>query len=143
MATREPDDRVALRALVDRYAQIVDHRDYAAAGELWAADAELVGRDFHVVGRDRIVRGLRTIERFSATFHAVHGQVVELAGARATGETTCTAQHFFERDEQPRRLDWGIRYGDAYVRESGVWRFARRELRIVWEHEVAMDVPAG
>jgi len=81
-----------------------------------------------LVGRDGILDGLRKIDRFSATQHSVHNQLVEISGDAATGETYCTAHHLYERDGTRRKLSWGIRYQDRCVRERGAWRYERREL---------------
>jgi hypothetical protein len=82
---------------------------------------------------------MRVVERFSATFHAVHNQLVELDGDRASGETYCIASHLYERDGRQRKLDWGIRYQDLYVRSEGAWRFARRELCVDWEQDLPLE----
>jgi ketosteroid isomerase-like protein len=99
----------------------------------------LKGPRFELVGRDRILRGLRSVERYRATFHAVHNQTLELAGDEAAGETYCVANHLLERDGRPVKLDWGIRYQDGYRRGAdGAWRFARRELIVDWEQELPL-----
>ena len=133
---REVADRIEIRDLACRYARAVDRRDWALARALFTDDAVLVGARFELVGVERIVRGLATVERYRATFHAVHNQTLELAGDDATGETYCVANHLLERDGQPRKLDWGIRYQDRFRRGAdGAWRFARRELIVDWEQE--------
>ena len=98
----------------------------------------LVGPRFELAGREAIVRGLRSVERYRATFHAVLNQLFELSGDEASGETYCLASHLFERDGEPRKLDWAIRYQDRCRRAAGVWRFVRRELIVDWEQ----DLPA-
>ena len=110
------------------------------ARALFTEDAVLVGARFELVGVERIVRGLATVERYRATFHAVHNQTLELAGEEAAGETYCVAYHLLERDGRPLKLDWGIRYQDRYRRGSdGAWRFARRELIVDWEQELPLS----
>lgn len=128
-------DRLAIRDVALRYARAVDRRDYALAATLFAEDAELLGPGFHVVGRDSVVRGLRRVEHYDATFHAVHNQLVELSGDTAEGETYCIAAHLFARDGRRRKLDWGIRYQDRYVRSAEGWQLARRELVVDWTQE--------
>ena len=138
MTPSEIADRLALRELVERYARIPDDRDYALVSELFTEDAELVGPGFTVSGRERIREAMRGIERYRATFHAVHNQLVELDGDDATGETWCVASHLYEVDGVPHKLDWGIRYRDRYRRERGCWRIARRELDVVWEQDLPL-----
>jgi ketosteroid isomerase-like protein len=133
---RQLADRLAIRELAYRYARAVDRRDWALAATLFTEDAVLASPRFELVGAEKILRGLRSVERYRATFHAVHNQTLELAGDEASGETYCVANHFSERDGRPMRLDWGIRYQDRFRRgRDGVWRFSRRELIVDWEHE--------
>jgi hypothetical protein len=116
----------------------VDRRDWALAQALFTEDAVLVGPRFELVGRDAVVRGLASVTRYRATFHAVTNQLFEIRGDEASGETYCHASHLFERDGAGRKLDWGIRYQDRCRREGDSWRFARRELIVDWEQEAPL-----
>ena len=131
-------DRLALRELVDRYAQIPDDRDYALVDDVFAEDATLVGPGFELSGRELIRQGMQAIEQYSATQHSMHGQVVEIHGDEASGDTWCIANHIHEKDGQPHKLDWGIRYKDRYRRDAAGWRIAHRELVLVWSQELPL-----
>jgi hypothetical protein len=108
------------------------------AKELFTEDAVLVGPRFEVSGREAIVRGLRTVERYRATFHAVLNQLFEIDGDQARGETYCLANHLLEKGGRAMKLDWAIRYQDHCRRSDGAWRFARRELLVDWEQELPL-----
>lgn len=138
MQAPEIADRLALRELADRYARIVDDRDYALVDRVFTADAELVGPDFRLEGTDAIRQALRGIERYTATQHCMGQQSLELDGDEARGEVYCVAYHVLEAPEGDLRIDWGIRYRDAYRREPAGWRIARRELQIVWRQRQAL-----
>jgi uncharacterized protein (TIGR02246 family) len=133
------EDRMALRELAFRYARAVDRRDWALAASLFTEDCVLQGPGYELVGRAKILAGLRVIERYSATQHSVHNQLVEVDGDRATGETYCTAHHVYARDGRPRMLDWGIRYQDRCVREAGAWRYQRRDLLLDWSQDLPLE----
>jgi len=135
------EDRLALRELADRYARAVDRRDWELAGRLFTRDCVLVGPGYELVGRDAILAGLRKIDRFSATQHSVHNQLVETSDDLATGETYCTAHHLYERDGVRRKLSWGIRYQDRCLREAGSWRYQRRELLLDWAQDLPLQQP--
>lgn len=141
MSPDEVADRLALRDLVERYARIPDDRDYALVHDVFCADAVLRGPGFELTGQDQIRSGMQSIERYSATHHAVHNQLVNLHGDRAEGDVWCVANHLHERDGLPHKLDWGIRYADRYRRDPAGWRIARRELRIVWSQELPLELP--
>ena len=123
-----------------RYARAVDRRDWALAETLFTGDAVLESARFRLEGLEQILRGLRTVERYRATFHAVHNQTLDFAGDEATGETYCVANHLLERDGQARKLDWGIRYQDHYRRGAdGAWRIAHRTLVVDWEQDLPLS----
>ena len=133
------EDRLALRELADRYARAVDRRDWALAERLFTGDCVLVGPGYELVGRDAILAGLRRIDRYDATQHSVHNQLVEVTGDRATGETYCTAHHLYQRGGRRRKLSWGIRYQDRCAREAGAWRYERRELLLDWAQDLPLE----
>ena len=129
-------DRVELLDLVSRYALYADRRDLAGVAGLFTEDAVLVlpdppgelGPVRTFTGRDSIVEALSTLNDVPVTSHEIVGQVFE---ADATGHVACVAHHLTERE--PGRISdlaWHMRYTDAYRREDGGWRFARRALRI-------------
>jgi SnoaL-like domain len=138
--------RVALRVLVDTYARDVDRRDTEAVAGLFSAEGRLVAHfQFDpdarpVVRRGRteiaaaLVAGLRP---YVGTTHVVGGQVldIDVDAGRAGGETVCLAHHVYERDGERRLLVMAVRYQDDYVCESGVWRFAERQLRLDWRDD--------
>ena len=138
MDQREVADRLELRELVCRYAQIPDDRDYGLVDRVFTADATLSGPGFAIEGLEGIREAMQRIEIYSATLHSVHNHRVELAGDEASGETYCVANHLLERDGRPFKLDWGIRYRDRYRRGPEGWRIARRELSVVWEQELPL-----
>ena len=139
MELREIADRLALRELVERYARAVDSRDYELAERLFLEDGELVGADFSLRGAAAIAKAMRRVERYVSTFHCIHNQLLELEPDQASGETTCTAHHVYEKDGERRKLAWGIRYQDRYQRSGDGWRFARRELQVQWTQDLPLE----
>ena len=143
-AERDVAAAVALRLLVDSYARHVDRRDTEAVAGLFSADGRLVAH-FHSgpdgsptvrTGRDEIAAALVAgLARYEATTHVVGGQVVEVDGEDAKGETVCLAHHLYRRDGARRLLVMAVRYDDDFVRQSGIWRFAQRQLRLDWRDD--------
>src|SRR5690606_20992546 len=101
-------DRLAIRDLVERYAALVDERRPEDAAALFVEDGELLvpapprhlGPTVPHRGRAEVAAAMAALGAFTATFHAVHGAVVDLdAGADgATGRVTCTAHHLSAGD---------------------------------------------
>jgi hypothetical protein len=139
--------RVALRLLVDTYARHVDRRDTDAVAALFSAQGRLVAHFYSSAdgsptvrtGRAEIAAALVAgLERYLGTTHVVGGQVLDIEGERASGETVCLAHHVYERDDGRRLLVMAVRYQDEFVREAGTWRFAERQLRLDWRDDRPM-----
>jgi SnoaL-like protein len=136
---QETRDRLALRRLVDGYAQAIDHRRPALLSELFWADCEFIV-DHGMSGRPPLVyrgnNGLRTafelVERYSGSMHAVAGQMVELAGATASGEVCGVAYEWYSKGQESRMRTTGLRYLDVYQRKHQEWRFSSRRVIVQW-----------
>lgn len=141
----DPALQLAIGRLSLVYAAAVDRRQYHQLRDVFVEDAVLRGEHFSYHGIEDILEGMRIIEHFERTFHAVHNQLITVDGSQAQGEVYCVASHLYRADEaagQPpglRKLDWGLRYLDEYRDVHGQWRIARRELIVDW----TSDSPAG
>ena len=142
------EDRLALRSLVDAYADAVDRQDPAGVAALFMPEGRLVVPDpadpdtprTIRVGRDQIVEALGLLHRYDALTHVVGGQLLAAADAglaadHVTGVTTCLANHVYEHHGVRRLLVMGIHYHDTYARHEGAWRFAERSLQIGWRDD--------
>jgi hypothetical protein len=141
------DDRRLLTDLSHRYASHVDDRDLEALGDLFTEDAVLVSAAGTREGRAAILAAMAKLERYDRTFHLV-GQVRLWAEADGPhGETYCVAHHFLEDGDAMRDRVMYIRYRDTFAHDLGrdvVWRFARRELDVVWAgNEPKLDTMTG
>ncbi|KUY71540.1 DUF4440 domain-containing protein [Burkholderia cepacia] len=135
----DSNPRHALYELACRYAQAVDRRDWPRLTALFTPDAQLAGPGFRFDDRDAIVTGMRVIERYEATQHHVHNQLVTLDGGEADVETYGVACHVYVRDGVKRKLDWGLRYRDRCVFDGGTWRFAARTLHVDWAQDLPLE----
>jgi hypothetical protein len=131
------DDEVALRRLVDRYADAVDDRDADALQGLFTETGVLrVQGDGAPVesewsGAD-VVRSLDVLKAFDRTFHHVGGCVFDPADEGATGKVHCLAHHYERTGNGPVDLVMMIRYHDRYSRQPDGWRIAERRVAIQW-----------
>jgi uncharacterized protein (TIGR02246 family) len=141
-------DKVALRELVDSYAQHVDRRDAASVAALFTADGRLVSRLHQAAGDGPIVRRGRQeitaalvagLDRYIATTHVVGGQVVSIDGDAATGDAVCLAHHVYESHGSRRMLVMAVRYTDTFARQAAGWGFAERQLQLDWREDRMME----
>lgn len=130
--TGPAEDRLAIRELIDAYADAVNENDAVAWGAMWAADAVWSLPDYpeigEIRGRDAIVAAW-----VAAMAHYPGIIFVASAGAIAVDGDHATARSYtsevYDRDGATRR-DRG-RYDDRLVRTADGWRFASRLFRNV------------
>ena len=133
-----PAVAIALRDVVDRYADAVDRHDADALVGLFTDDGVLrVQADGGPVENEwtgsEVVRSLDVIAGFNRTFHHVGGCVFEATGEdRATGRVQCLAHHYERTGNGPVDLVMMIRYHDVYVQRAAGWQIAERRVAIEW-----------
>jgi hypothetical protein len=125
---------VALRGLVDAYALACDQRDGTYLTSLFTQDASLTvhwpGRPPSTLHAPDGVGGIpERLARYDQTFHFVGNHLVRgLDGESAKGDAYCMAHHIIGAVDTV----MAIHYEDRYAFGRGVWRFARRDVRIRW-----------
>lgn len=134
---RALEDIQEIRDLVLRYREELDRRDLAAYAALFAADGTWEGR----TGSARTPAGIQAMleERLApnppapgpTTVHVVTDPLITLSGDTATGYSLWTLIARSGSDSPEIRTVG--HYEDDYVREDGVWKFARRV--------AAIDIP--
>jgi len=123
---RRLEDRQELRDLTLRYCHAIDDSDWTALRELFADEPGVPG----AAGGDEAVELLRSVRStYGRTIHTAHGQLVEFTDDdHATGVVPSHA----ELDIKGETVVCAMRYYDDYVRQAGVWRFARRQIKFVY-----------
>jgi len=137
-------DEQTLLQLAYRYAQAVDRRDADALVSVFTEDG-IIARPGSVWQGHEKLRGIiaRLNTLYGSTLHTVRNQTAVIDGDMAQGETYCVAMHILNSADGKRtRMDMGIRYQDSFVRQDGVWRFARRELIVDWVENTELAAEA-
>jgi hypothetical protein len=137
----EAADRLAIRELIDAYAHCADRRDAKGQMALFTEDTRfLVFYDVTSAEPTQALRGRESLapvfddlNQYAATMHFNGQSTVVLDGDRATGESYCLAHHLKVADDGQRSLMVAsIRYVDEFVKQSGQWLFAERQLMVNW-----------
>jgi uncharacterized protein (TIGR02246 family) len=122
-------DQIAIRALIEDYADAVFRRDAEDWGACWAEDGRWTMMGQTVTGRDGIT-GLWQKAMAGFVFVAFFGQpgVILIATDRATGRvyTHEVLQHPDGSISRPVG-----RYDDEYIRIAGRWLFATRNYTLL------------
>ena len=133
-------DRIALRELVDAYADCADRRD--ATGqmslftddclfEVWM-DARASEPSYVLKGRQALEPVFAALNAYEATTHFNGQCTLRLNGNQATGVTYCLAHHVTAHDNGKTLMIASIRYHDEMVRAGDGWLFSRRVLLVDW-----------
>jgi ketosteroid isomerase-like protein len=125
MTDAEASDRVAIRELLLRYARGVDARDLALVGSCFAPDAGYRGALATGTIGDALTALSTTMQRYSATRHAITAHTLAVDGDAARSSADCTAQHWLP-DGSCRTVR--VRYHDELARGPDGWRITRRDV---------------
>jgi len=131
---------VAIRDLVDAYADCADRRDAEGQKSLFTEDTHFVvhmggqgSQPTQVLdGREALAPVFDDLNRYQATMHFNGQSTIELDGDRATGESYCIAHHLFTEARERKLMVAWLRYGDTFSRVDGNWLFAERNLYVDW-----------
>ena len=143
--TTEREDEHELRKLAYRYARMIDRRDWDLISQVFSEDACLSGPGYEMKGHQALRDGLKRIEMYSSTLHCVHNQSswLDPDAGTGTGELYCVANHLYEKQGTPFKMDMGIRYEDRYVRGPDGWRIAERVLNLIWQQDLPLEMSAA
>jgi ketosteroid isomerase-like protein len=133
-------DRIAIRTLVDAYADCADRRDAEGQMALFTEDTRFLvyldRRSRQATQEIRGREGLRPVfddlNQYEATTHFNGQSTIELDGDRATGVTYCLAHHVKAEHGTKSLMIASIRYLDTVVKRDDVWLFAERKLMVDW-----------
>jgi hypothetical protein len=129
-----------LHDLAFRYGLAVDSRDPAMLAAAFTREGTLRGlgegkaRYTGTAGWERMIAEVSA--SFGQTMHNVFNQTFDRAAdGTVTGLTTGIASHLLpvaEGNATVPLLDFAMRYHNRYALEDGRWKFADRQLEVVW-----------
>ena len=137
---REAADRLAIRELVDAYAQCADRRDAKGQMSLFTNDTHfLVFMDaksekpsMELNQRKDLAPVFDELNKYETTTHFMGQSTVILDGDHATGETYCIAHHVLASEGKRTLFIASLRYYDIFSKVEGKWLFAERKLMVDW-----------
>jgi hypothetical protein len=144
ISPEEAADRLAIRDLVEAYANCADRRDAEGQMALFTADTHFVvymnAKDptpsMEMHSREALAPVFADLNKYDATTHFVGQSTIStLTADRATGEAYCLAHHVTVNDGMRRLMLASLRYYDTFVKIEGAWLFAERLLYVDWVDE--------
>jgi hypothetical protein len=140
MTLEEAADRIAIRELIDAYAQCADRRDADGQRALFTTDTHFVvymdarssepSMELH--SREELRPVFDELNRYVATTHFNGQSTVTISGAAATGESYCLAHHVSVEGDERTIMIASIRYQDTFTKSDGTWLFSERRLYVDW-----------
>jgi ketosteroid isomerase-like protein len=121
----------AIRALLSRYCKSLDERDAEVMTPLWSRDAVLIVRPWKLE-----FKGAKAVMDFYSEYfkgpwieprHNCANEHIERSG---DGYKSFSYFHETLARDQLSVIGWGT-WADQFVREDGVWKFARREINVM------------
>ena len=128
--TGPAEDRLAIRELLETYADAVTRCDAAAWGATWAEDAEWSLPDYPEIGttsgREAIVAmWVEAMKHYPGIIFQAWPGSIEIDGDRAT--VVSYTSEVYDQDGVTKR-DRGV-YHDMCVKENGQWLFQHRTFK--------------
>jgi uncharacterized protein (TIGR02246 family) len=136
----EMADRLAIRELVDAYADCADRHDAAGQMALFTEDADFIvyGDRGNPVptqrfrGRSALASICRQLEAYQVTMHVNGQNTTRIDGGRASGVTWCLV-HQLKIEETARAISIAaVRYLDSYVKQGSGWLIRQRQVLVDW-----------
>lgn len=131
--TGSTEDRLAIRELLDQYADGVNQRDPDLWGDTWAEDSvwnlPVIPGMEEVKGRDNIVAGWLESMKFFPFVHMVCASgSIQVNGDRGT--VRCYTSEVAETADGQLIRPRG-QYNDVVVRQNGRWYFEKRSFKVL------------
>jgi len=144
-ATLTVEDRLAIQDLRARFSDAANLRQFDAFAALFAADGVWEVPDMHAAfhGRGAVRTGIESmLDQWSLFVQMPHDGPIDVAEAAADGTVVRASGRAYVHEIGTLRTGGAQRndsiYEDAYVREHGAWRFARRTYHFLYVDETAL-----
>lgn len=128
------DDRFAIIATLDRYAECLDARDWQGLAEVFTADVEIDWQEWQQTGLEEVTRSIRGyLDGCGPSQHLLGNYRIELDGDAASSKHYCRVMHMGKGERAGRTYETWIEYADELVRTGDGWRSRRRVCRAIME----------
>ena len=121
------DDRFEIIAVLDRYAEVLDTRDWPGLAEVFTADVDMDFGAWHGVSLDEVTANIRSfLDGCGPSQHLLGNYRVELEGDTATSRCYIRVMHFGKGEHEGKTYEMWGEYEDELVRTPDGWRSCKR-----------------
>ena len=128
------DDRFAIIATLDRYAECLDQRDWPGLADVFTDDVEIDWVEWQQQGRDAATTSIRSyLDGCGPSQHLLGNYRIELDGDTARSRHYCRVMHMGKGEHAGKTYESWIEYADELIRTPAGWRSRRRVCRAMME----------
>jgi hypothetical protein len=127
----EAEDRFAIIRVLDRYAEVLDTRDWDALGDVFTADLEMDFVAWQATNLDDVRENIRSfLDGCGPSQHLLGNYRVDFDGPDAA-HTACyiRVMHFGKGEHEGKTYEMWGEYRDDFVRTENGWRSRKRIAR--------------
>lgn len=142
---QEIEDRLALKAVVDKFSVLADKKDVATQMQLFTEDAIVENVTNGQVanslkGKKQIGDAFSSfLSLFEVVYHINGQQTVTINGDKATGIAYCSVSLIGMQNGKRIKNDMGVIYSDEYVKVNGKWLISSRKSNFTWNNSQALN----
>lgn len=127
-------DRSAIVAVLDRYADALDSRNWNLLREVFSDDVQLDFGEWTATSRDQAIAAMRRyLDGCGSTQHLLGNYRIVLAGDTAASRVYVRAFHVGIGRAQGKTYEMGGEYRDELRRTPAGWRITKRQGVPFWE----------
>jgi len=121
------DDRFDIIAVLDRYAECLDTRDWQGLADVFTADVDMDFGVWRARNLDDVRSNIRSfLDGCGPSQHLLGNYRIVLAGDSATSRCYCRVMHHGKGEHAGKTFESWIEYRDELVRTPQGWRSRRR-----------------
>ena len=126
----DADDRFAIIATLDRYAECLDQRDWPGLADVFTDDVEIDWVEWKQKGRAEATTSIRSyLDGCGPSQHLLGNYRIALDGDRASSKCYCRVMHMGKGEHEGKTYETWIEYADELVRTPEGWRSRKRVAR--------------
>ncbi len=128
----EADDRFAIIAVLDRYAECLDTRDWRGLADVFTADVEMDFGVWQAADLDAVRANIAAfLGGCGPSQHLLGNYRITLEGDAASSRCYCRVMHFGKGEHEGKTFESWIEYADELVRTAEGWRSRKRLARAI------------
>ena len=126
------DDRFAIIAVLDRYAECLDTRDWAGLADVFTDDVAMDFGVWRATNLDDVRTNIGSfLDACAPSQHLLGNYRIELDGDRASSRCYCRVMHLGKGEHEGKTFESYIEYADELVRTADGWRSRERAATVL------------